>query len=337
MSLMTSRIICLRREIRREFIWLRYSKIGYFLCAVGLLLSIAYAVHIVSSWNATAARWSTNFADNPIDLDSIRDALRAPMSVQQSRDGITINNTVQYQTVSLLRAEASVHYDTAIIGGLSFLTFTVLPIISLWIGMTVAGRDHKSGLNLTKSDTASQGIKWMAKICMVCMVLLIFSLIIALVLPPSVDIARALFAESPNAIQPVGIFEIVSIKNTSASLYGSIRGLTCATFVMCVFSTLGLLIGEVTKGRTIILAFGVALYYLAPLGNYLDPRNLLAAVGRKIFWFGGSFQPYEANLDLMSSSDAAILLLISAIVFSLVSGYIKVLRSRNLVLLRKQE
>lgn len=336
MTSLANSISGFHQQFRREFIWLLYSKVAHVLCVMSVLCSLLYAVHVTTSWNTTVATWNIDFANKPIDIETIKSTLRAPLDVQQGQNNFVIGDVLKYEVISLLRTEASIHYSSAIIGGLSFLTFVILPIVALWLGVRVGGRDYEPGFFSVKSDTVSHSVKWGAKILALCIQIVIFGLLLSFLLPISVELSRVFLAENISVVHPTGIFEVISAKNISTNLYGSIIGFTYATFVMCVFSMLGILIGEIFRGKTIVISIFLALYYLVPLGNYLDPRNVFAAAGKNIFWFGGTFNPYNADLDLLDSSSAIIIMVLSAILFVTVSGYVRFIRTRNLKFLRKQ-
>lgn len=336
MRLTTKKAANVLHHIRRETFWLLYSKVGYLLLFLSAILSAAYAIHIVSSWNASVVAWNSNYTDASFGIEDIREALRNPLTIGREQDQIIIDNMLHYQTVNLFRAHAATLYETAIIGGLSFLTFTAFPILAVWIGIAFSGREYKAGSLLLKSHTASQKLKWGAKVLALFHTLLVFTLMTTILLPLFVELARATFAQNPHLVQPMGLFELAKVSNRSSGGYADLKGFLCAIFIMFTFSMIGLFLGEITKGSTTVFALSVGAYYLLPLGNYLDPRNLFAAVGKDVFWFGGSFNPYNASLDLLTPTKAMLAMLCSAMLFLLAAGILRMKRIENVSFLRKQ-
>lgn len=325
------------QQVRRECVWLRYSNIVYLLGAAALLLALFYGSHIVTSWNSTVKLWNTAIGDQSITLDQVLEAFGTSSQDQQTQNTAAISDQLQYYTLMLLKAQASIHYHTAILGGFSVLAFTAMPLIGFWLGVRMAGREYQSGEFLTKHDTVSTTAKWGAKICSACGILFIVSLLIAAVLPTSVELFRALLAVTINEVALPEVFEKITSFNASASVLGSVSAFAISVLVAWVFAMIGMLVSEIFKGNAIILAVFVGLYYLVPLGAFWDPRNILSSAGTSIFWFGGSFNPYALTEALIHPLIALAILVVVALLSAVISGYIRSRRIHSLLFMRKHE
>lgn len=322
-------------ELRREFVWMWNSRALLLVNLVIVALAVVFALHIVTSRNAIIAGWNSLVSDTGLSASETIRALAAPMHVQHIGDQIIADNSLKYEALRVLRAQASVQPLASIIGGVSLLVFVIFPILAFAFGATLWGREYRPGYLGVKLSLASVWELSTVKALVVILVLFCALVTLMLLLPAAVFVTNLAIGEDVSSILPAGFIQSVEPDNSAASLPRAALVFVMVLVVAVAFAFCGMLFGELLRGKLWFIALAVAAYYLLPLGNGFDPRNLLGAVGVGVFWFGGTFDPYAADLDLLAPAWALLILLSSTVVSWFTAAYVRDRRMHSVTFLRR--
>lgn len=296
-------------ELRREFFWFknrRYLYLSFLMIAV--LVGVC-ALHLTTSWNAIAHEWNGFVGDNHLSMRAIKESFDSPMDVQKVGSSTVVGNNIRYQATALLSAYSVLHIKSSIVGGISFLSFAFFPLLYFILGAVVSMREYRDRQIHARFFAASQVGRYLAKIGFLVIVVILSVLAVSLLIPVGMRVARPLMTLNPSHIIPDGLLANFSSQDLH-DVKEVVLVLAIAFFIFIVFALCGLCLGEVFKGNNWFILVMALAYYLVPLGNSFDPRNLFASAGQDVFWFGGTFNPYSVNPELISSASSFLVLLL---------------------------
>lgn len=280
------------RALKAELRYLAYSRTVLVLCAV---VGLGAGVAFVSSLGAARSAHDNFvhqvqvFEANGITLES---ALAAPVVVTANGNAETIDNPLKYDYLQVGEAVHAVDGILPFVGtALDFVTFIVIPIVMIAIGLFVATNDRK---NRTLKLRASRE-RWSDLV--LGKFLAITAMAAVATVATAVAAAVIAIAGSPAVAALNGAIEYQIVEPNSMSPLALKLVLTMAFALF--FGVLGYATGVVTGSTSWPLVIFTALLFLLPFMSIWDPRNLMAVLGSQVYDFWGQFRmrpPLEAGL-----------------------------------------
>lgn len=315
------------QQSKSNFRWLIYSR--FFIWAVCFipLLSFIYSIHAVSSWNSSVLLWNLSIDEIQAGPEDIIHALNSHSHETITGDSVTTDNELKYRASELIQSYMSTRPANATSGGLGYISFIFLPVLSFAFGFIANGREYRNSRLAVKTRVTSGLEVFTSKIVdILCTAILCVAFYMG-ISPFSMFIIFSIAGKSfTSATYNEIIYDnLGETYNLSNVFYQAALSVVILTF----YTSLGTLFSEIFRGNSLVVSFAVATYYLLPLMGTYDPRNVVSAAGRDVFHFGSGFNPYLIYDPQLNSGIALFLLLLSLIISHLMTYGIRVSRVRN--------
>lgn len=285
-------------EIVREFRWAVSSR---------LALAIVVAALVFAGWSATtdignASSATAQFRQTADAYaaagQSVQAALDAPLNVRTDGNGQSdIDNPVRYDFEAALAAAGALAPAGSMSTALSLALFIFVPLVSYAMGLFALTSDLKSGSIISRWPQVKQVWVFVAsKAVMLC------ATVVTLGVALSLWALCAGFVTSQMQPLPTD-----SVPMTATPGLGRGLGLLGVLLLVGIaFSSIGAIVGSLSRERVFSLVVFALGYYLVPIVGTWDVRNLIPGVAGDLLAFYGGFQPRVVG-DVNPASSAGAL------------------------------
>mgnify|MGYP001592346668 CR=1 FL=1 len=296
------------RETRREFRWITSSR---------LVLVIAGAVLAITAWGALSGatsalnlvdQFQSTLHDYQENGEDIAKALATPSEVSGTPEQQNITNPLRYDLDQAVQGLTQVTGMGAVASTLSLSALVFFPVVGFALGLFMGTHDTRSGsIAFRWPQSGLRGIATSKPLALLLTMLMIGVATAALSAAASLITTPIIIGQADSLLEPFSV-DGPSFSRTFAILLLSVL---IGTALACF----GLLVGVVTRNRTISLTSFVLLYFLVPMLGAADPRNMISLAGNGVFYFVGQFRPqtlgeYDPSLGILTM---ALLLVLSAV------------------------
>lgn len=303
------------RTLRADLLYLYYSRailgIGLFMAA-GATVAFTGSVSAAQSSHKAFLQQVDTFERNGISLE---DALAAPMTVTVEDGRETIDNPLKYDYLQVGESVRAVDGVVPFVGtALDLVTFIVIPLVMIALGLHVATVDRRAGTIKLRASRDRWADLVVAKLLALLTASVLATFCTVLAAATIALLGSPLTAAATGDIN----YALVTPESTSPLL----AKLALTTLVAMLFGLVGFATGAVVGTTSWPLAmYGLALFLL-PFASPWDPRNLLASIGANVYDFWGQFElrpplPIDAAAAAVGLGVCAFVALVLATAFPL--------------------
>ncbi|MGM1018501.1 MAG: hypothetical protein ACQEW8_13285 [Actinomycetota bacterium] len=306
------------RDVRREFRWITSSRLALALAGAVVAITVWGAVAGATSALSLVGQFQATLQDYQENGEDIAGALSASSEVTGQAEQQTITNPLRYDLDQAVQGLTQVVGAGAVASTLSLSALVFFPVVGFALGLFMGTHDTRSGsIAFRWPQSGRRGVAVSKPVALILTMA-------ALGIGVAASSAVASLFTAPIIAAQVEILGPFTVDGPSVSR--TVLVLPLAVLIGSAFAGFGLLIGVLTRNRTIALSAFTVLYFLVPMLGAADPRNMISLSGRGVFYFVGQFRPQTLGENDPSLGVLTMVLLFA--VSTLGAAYVWRVRSR---------
>lgn len=278
------------QEIASEFRYVIFTRYLLWALLLGVVVGLASAMSLDTATDNAVGVFHETLVDAQNNNIDVKATLKAPLNVETSDGGVSIDNPLRYDFEGAWRAVGMLNPMGYTVNALQLVGFIFIPLVAVAVGAVLATKDYRYRTIRVRAVRSSLGSIYGAY--------LMGALIVSVTTALGAVLAAVVtgYITKPTTLSELDQTFFGGVEPT-ISIADSLSWVGFVLVSASLYSLLGCAIGSVLRRTVVPIIAFTAIHLAVPIMGSWDPRSLVLAVGT-------SAAPFEGTLFLRAVSGA---------------------------------